>query len=103
MANQVGMIAMYDLLGFSTQASEILYTDQGTDELVELSIMPDVEVESLCKLVCMPGRGVNPQPARSRCRSTRDDQYPQVYDINEGGDEFEVSLLLHSSPRQNEL
>ena len=57
MANQVGMIAMYDLLGFSPQASEILYTDQGTDELVELSIMPDVEVESLCKLVCMPGGG----------------------------------------------
>ena len=55
MANQVAMIAIYDLLGFSPRASEILYTDQGMDELVELSIMSNAEVESLYKLVYRPG------------------------------------------------
>ena len=55
MANQVAMIAIYDLLGFSPRTSEILYTDQGMDELAELSIMFDAEVESLYKLVCRTG------------------------------------------------
>ena len=31
------MIAMYNLLGFSAQASEVLSTDQGMDEMVRVT------------------------------------------------------------------
>ena len=55
------MIAMYNRLGFSPQVSQILFMDQGMNELSELSIMCDAEVESLCKLVRRPG-GLIPNP-----------------------------------------
>ena len=55
------MIAMYDPLGFSPQASEILYTDQSIDELRELSILCNTEVESLYKLIRRLG-GLIPNP-----------------------------------------
>ena len=55
MANRVTVLAMYDRLGFSPQASEIIFVNQGMDELSELSILCNAEVDSLCKLVCMPG------------------------------------------------
>ena len=41
------MIAMYDRLGFSAQAGEVLYTDQGMDEIPELALLSDAECESL--------------------------------------------------------
>ena len=55
------MIAMYNRLGFSPQASNILYTDQGMAELSEISILCDAEVELLCKIVHRPG-GLIPNP-----------------------------------------
>ena len=62
MANNVAMQAMYLRLGFSAAAGTLLTDAQGMDTLVELRILKDEEVDSLCKLLRRPGgMVVNPQ------------------------------------------
>ena len=64
MANNVAMQAMYLRLGFSAAAGTLLTDAQGMDTLVELRILKDEEVDSLCKLLRRPGGMiVNPQAA----------------------------------------
>ena len=49
------MSVIYQLLGFSLEAADLLVDDQDMDTLEELSILTDDECESLCKLVRHPG------------------------------------------------
>ena len=62
MANIVAINQMYQNLGFTAQASTLLSGAQGMDDIDELSLLTDVEVDALCKLVRSPG-GTVPNPA----------------------------------------
>ena len=55
------MSIMYQRLGFSLEAVDLLVDDQDMDTLEELSILTDDECESLCKLVRRLG-GTIPNP-----------------------------------------
>ena len=56
------MNEMYERLGFTTTAAAILSGAQGMNDIMELSLLTDVEVDALCKLVCSPG-GTVPSPS----------------------------------------
>ena len=62
MANIVAMNAIYVRLCFTVAAVALLTGAQGMYDLNKLSLLTDVEVEALCKLVYLPG-GMVPNPA----------------------------------------
>ena len=66
MANIVAINQMYQNLGFTAQASTLLSGAQGMDDIDELSLLTDVEVDALCKLVRSPGGTVPVRDGRSR-------------------------------------
>ena len=61
MADVVAIRATLVRLGMSNAAAQFITNDQGMDSLVELALLTDEEVESLCKVVRCPG-GTIPNP-----------------------------------------
>ena len=55
MANSIAMNAMYVRLGFTVAASALLSGAQGINGIMKLSLLTDVEVDALCKLVRLSG------------------------------------------------
>ena len=55
MANITVMNSIYQRLGFTVEASNLLSRAQGMNGIDDLSLLTDTEVDTLCKLVCLPG------------------------------------------------
>ena len=62
MANIVAMNTMYESLGCTPDATILLYGAQGMNNIMKLSLLTDVEVDALCKILRLPG-GMVPNPA----------------------------------------
>ena len=61
MADVVALCAAMTDLGFSAKAAGFINDGQGMDTLDELKVLTDDEIESLCKVVRLPG-GTVPNP-----------------------------------------
>lgn len=55
------MRGVFTRLGFTVDAARVIVDDQGIDDIQEMTILSDLEVENLCKVVRRPG-GVIPNP-----------------------------------------
>ena len=61
MSDIVAFCAALTRLGFSAKAAGFITDDQGLDTFDELKVLPNDEIESLCKVVRRPG-GTVPNP-----------------------------------------
>ena len=61
MSNVVALRAALTCLGFSAKAAVFIAANQGMDTLDELKVLTNDEIESLCKVVWLPG-GTVPNP-----------------------------------------